>query len=111
MRRAAVANKSAASKALKVVRELDAFPKVPDNYKETTASGGGSQYTNIFYCCVMFFGLFSSNYFLTYKTPFFWFSVSLVTFVIIGVLVVTEVIYYTNTQIKFDYEVDTEVEG
>lgn len=28
-------------KALKVVKELDAFPKVPDNYKETTVSGGG----------------------------------------------------------------------
>ncbi|XP_060065056.1 endoplasmic reticulum-Golgi intermediate compartment protein 2-like isoform X1 [Ylistrum balloti] len=27
--------------ALKVVKELDAFPKVPDDYKKTTPSGGG----------------------------------------------------------------------
>ena len=43
MRRTAVANKTQTSKALKVVKELDAFPKVPDNFKETTASGGGSK--------------------------------------------------------------------
>ena len=43
MRRVAVANKSQSSKALKVVKELDAFPKVPDNFKETSASGGGSK--------------------------------------------------------------------
>lgn len=27
-------------KALNFVRELDAFPKVPESYVETTASGG-----------------------------------------------------------------------
>lgn len=41
MRRTAVANKSQPSKALKVVKELDAFPKVPENFKQTSASGGG----------------------------------------------------------------------
>lgn len=78
MRRVAVANKSQSSKALKVVKELDAFPKVPDNFKETSASGGG---------------------------------ISLVTFVFIFILVVSEIQYYTNTSLKFDYEVDTELEG
>ncbi|XP_052797939.1 endoplasmic reticulum-Golgi intermediate compartment protein 2-like isoform X1 [Mya arenaria] len=78
MRRAAVANRSQASKALKVVKELDAFPKVPDNFKETTASGGGF---------------------------------SLVTFLVIGILIFSEILYYTNTSLKFDYQVDTEVEG
>ncbi|KAJ8299666.1 hypothetical protein KUTeg_023726 [Tegillarca granosa] len=34
----AVANRK---QALKVVKELDAFPKVPDDFKETSASGGG----------------------------------------------------------------------
>lgn len=43
MRRAAVAHRSQASKALKVVKELDAFPKVPENFKQTTVSGGGSK--------------------------------------------------------------------
>jgi hypothetical protein len=27
--------------ALKIVQELDAFPKVPESYQETTATGGG----------------------------------------------------------------------
>lgn len=43
MRRAAVAYKTQESKALKVVKELDAFPKVPDNFKQTSASGGGGK--------------------------------------------------------------------
>lgn len=30
--------------ALRVVKELDAFPKVPESYKETSASGGGRKY-------------------------------------------------------------------
>ena len=39
--------------ALRMVQELDAFPKVPDSYQETTATGGGSMphilaYFNIF---------------------------------------------------------------
>lgn len=78
MRRAAVANKSTASKALRVVKALDAFPKVPDNFKQTSVSGGG---------------------------------VSLVTFVFIVILVISEIHYYTSTHLKFDYIVDTEVDG
>jgi len=27
-----------------MVQELDAFPKVPESYQETTATGGGSMY-------------------------------------------------------------------
>lgn len=44
MRRAAVANKTQSSRALKVVKELDAFPKVPDNFKQTSASRGGGKF-------------------------------------------------------------------
>lgn len=44
MRRAAVANRSQQSKALKVVKELDAFPKVPENFQEKSATGGGCMY-------------------------------------------------------------------
>lgn len=29
---------------LRMVQELDAFPKVPESYQETTATGGGSMY-------------------------------------------------------------------
>ena len=37
--------------ALKVVKELDAFPKVLDDYKETTAAGGGG-YCHIWFLCI-----------------------------------------------------------
>ncbi|KAL8608889.1 hypothetical protein ACOMHN_065227 [Nucella lapillus] len=60
--------------ALKVVKELDAFPKVPEDCQETTVSGGGF---------------------------------SIMTFCLIMVLVLSEVQYYTSTDLKFDYEVDT----
>ena len=29
--------------ALKSIKELDAFPKVPDNYQEKSASGGSGE--------------------------------------------------------------------
>ena len=29
---------------LKVLKELDAFPKVPENYQQTTVSGGSGKY-------------------------------------------------------------------
>ena len=29
---------------LKVLKELDAFPKVPENYQQTTASGGSGKF-------------------------------------------------------------------
>ena len=35
-------------KHLKVIQELDAFPKVPESYQKTTASGGTGCY-NIYY--------------------------------------------------------------
>ena len=31
--------------ALKAVKELDAFPKVPESYVETSATGGGCEFT------------------------------------------------------------------
>ena len=30
-------------RALKVVKELDAFPKIPESYQESTPSGGGGK--------------------------------------------------------------------
>lgn len=70
MRRLNVSKKG----ALKVVKELDAFPKVPEDCQETTASGGG---------------------------------LSIMTFCLIMILVLSEVQYYSSTELKFDYEVDT----
>ncbi len=34
--------------------------------------------------------------------------VSLVVFILIGIFLVSEFKYYTSTELKFDYEVDTE---
>uniref|UniRef100_A0A2C9L3M1 Endoplasmic reticulum vesicle transporter C-terminal domain-containing protein n=1 Tax=Biomphalaria glabrata TaxID=6526 RepID=A0A2C9L3M1_BIOGL len=64
--------------ALKVVKELDAFPKVPESYTETSAAGGG---------------------------------LSIVTFILIGFLVISEISYYTSTELKFDYTVDKNHSG
>ncbi|XP_077994203.1 endoplasmic reticulum-Golgi intermediate compartment protein 2-like [Glandiceps talaboti] len=61
---------------LKAVKELDAFPKVPENYQETSTSGG---------------------------------TVSIVTFSLIAVLIVSETRYYMDTSMKYEYEVDTDL--
>lgn len=63
---------------LKVIKELDAFPKVPENYQKSSASGG---------------------------------TVSILSFVLIAVLVVSEVQFYTAVERKYNYEVDTEPDG
>lgn len=60
-------------KALTLVKELDAFPKVPESYVEATASGG---------------------------------TVSLIAFTLMAVLAFLEFFVYTNTWMKYEYEVD-----
>lgn len=70
MRRLNVSKKT----ALKVVKELDAFPKVPEDCKETSASRGG---------------------------------LSILIFCIIAILVISEIEYYSSTELQFDYDVDT----
>jgi len=39
--------------ALRMVQELDAFPKVPESYQETTATGGGSTYLSALLQCAL----------------------------------------------------------
>ncbi|CAG2210884.1 ERGIC2 [Mytilus edulis] len=56
----------------------EAIECILDDYKETTATGGG---------------------------------VSLAVFGVIIILVLSEVIYYARTELKFDYEVDTQMDG
>ncbi|GAB1609491.1 endoplasmic reticulum-Golgi intermediate compartment protein 2-like isoform X1 [Argonauta hians] len=75
MRRLNIGNKKL---TLKVVKELDAFPKIPENYKETSATGGG---------------------------------ISILTFIIIFLLTVSEVRYYSQSELEFDYMVDSSVDG
>ncbi|XP_052212761.1 endoplasmic reticulum-Golgi intermediate compartment protein 2-like isoform X2 [Dreissena polymorpha] len=68
MRRAAVANKSPQSKVLKVVTEFDAFPKVPDNFKETTAAGGGIAVVTFVFIFILV--LFEFMYYTNTKLKF-----------------------------------------
>lgn len=75
MRRLNVASKK---QAIKVVTELDAFPKVLDDCQEKTASGGG---------------------------------ISIAVFLCIFILIVSEIIYYSTTELKFEYKVDTGIDG
>ncbi|KAG7522185.1 hypothetical protein JOB18_015407 [Solea senegalensis] len=60
-------------KALTLMKELDAFPKVPESYVESTASGG---------------------------------TVSLIAFSLMAVLAFLEFFVYTNTWMRYEYEVD-----
>lgn len=42
---------------------------------------------------------------------FMFFSVSLLTFVLIAVLVVSEIRYYSVSQLKYEYDVDPDFDG
>ncbi|XP_023931125.1 endoplasmic reticulum-Golgi intermediate compartment protein 2 [Lingula anatina] len=61
--------------AINVVKELDAFPKVPEDYVEKSSTGGG---------------------------------ISVITFAFILVLIISEIRYYSSSDLRFSYEVDTE---
>ncbi|XP_071831009.1 endoplasmic reticulum-Golgi intermediate compartment protein 2-like isoform X2 [Apostichopus japonicus] len=61
---------------LKVVRELDAFAKVPEDYQEASAGGG---------------------------------TVALLTFSLIAVLVVSEVRFFLKSRMKYQYDVDADL--
>ncbi|XP_022083691.1 endoplasmic reticulum-Golgi intermediate compartment protein 2-like [Acanthaster planci] len=61
---------------LKVVKELDAFPKVPESYQETSSTGG---------------------------------TLALLTFLLIGVLIISEIRYYADTRMKYEYTVDADL--
>jgi len=38
-------------------------------------------------------------------------TVSVVVFIIIGILVISEIRYYTSSQLTYDYDVDPEFQG
>jgi len=40
---------------LRMVQELDAFPKVPESYQETTATGGGCAYVTLAILMILYF--------------------------------------------------------
>jgi len=61
-------------RVLATVKELDAFPKVPETYKEPSTAGRG--------------------------------TLSVVTFLLITFLVLSEIQYHLDSDLKFDYKVD-----
>ncbi|XP_013407460.1 endoplasmic reticulum-Golgi intermediate compartment protein 2 [Lingula anatina] len=65
-------------RTLKIVKELDAFPKVPKDYAETGSSGGG--------------------------------AVSILIFLVMAALVVSEIMNYVSTEMHFNYEVDAQID-
>ncbi|KAG8173557.1 hypothetical protein JTE90_017338 [Oedothorax gibbosus] len=62
----------------KNVEKIDIFPKVQEEYTQSTASGG---------------------------------TVSILSFIVIIVLVVTEIRYYSASQLKFEYSVDHDIDS
>ena len=64
--------------ALQVVKELDAFHKVEDDYQRPTTRGG---------------------------------TFSLISFLLIGALVVSEFFYYRSTETRYSYSVDTDMDA
>lgn len=61
--------------AVRFVKELDAFPKVPESYVVTSAFGG---------------------------------TVSLIVFILMALLTISEFLVYRDTWMKYEYEVDTD---
>ncbi|XP_065649743.1 endoplasmic reticulum-Golgi intermediate compartment protein 2 [Hydra vulgaris] len=59
-------------------KDLDAFPKIPESYQETSASGG---------------------------------TVSILVFLFISMLVISEFIYYSGSILTYKYEVDKEADN
>lgn len=89
-------------KALTLVKELDAFPKVPESYVESTASGGTGgckTKTTKKGPFLIFINKLSLNFPLLS-------SVSLIAFSCMAVLAFLEFFVYRNTWMKYEYEVD-----
>uniref|UniRef100_A0A8C1EI53 Endoplasmic reticulum-Golgi intermediate compartment protein n=2 Tax=Cyprinus carpio TaxID=7962 RepID=A0A8C1EI53_CYPCA len=68
-------NKLRRRSTINLVKELDAFPKVPESYVETSAFGG---------------------------------TVSLIVFILMALLTISEFFVYQDSWMKYEYEVDTD---
>lgn len=90
-------------KALTLVKEFDAFPKVPESYVESSASGGTGRTAG------------EDSVRPRQREPrgnpekvltLFFFSVSLIAFTFMAVLAFLEFFVYRDTWMKYEYEVD-----
>ena len=88
-------------KALTLVKELDAFPKVPDSYVESTASGGTGTRK------LLKLHVASNATWLTVTSLIVILSpVSLIAFTLMAALAFLEFFVYRDTWMKYEYEVD-----
>lgn len=97
-------------KALSLVKELDAFPKVSESYVETSASGGTGRRLLSLPSALFFFPSSSSFYKggreQTVRCVTVSSSVSLIAFGAMALLAFLEFFVYRDTWMKYDYEVD-----
>lgn len=82
---------------LKLVKKLDAFPKVPEEYQQSTRIGGTRKlpYTHIIY------GIFLKLFLLT---------VSVISRAIIIYLIYIETSYYLDSRLIFKFKPDTDMD-
>lgn len=85
----------------KNVKELDAFPKVPEDYTNKSAVGGTCKSNEInIACLISLFKNIKMNLIIT---------VSFITFCLIAWLVILETRYFLNARLFFKFEPDTDV--
>lgn len=100
--------------ALADVKEIDAFPKVPETYVETTASGGTSKlflkepYTRLPFLLSYTQKWLNSWLSASKLITCLFLIVSVVIFILIAIFVVSEIRYYSTSKLKFKYAVDTD---
>lgn len=90
-------------KALTLVRELDAFPKVPESYVESSASGGTGRAGGDSVRPPALWTRRNSGY-GAHFVPLS--PVSLIAFTCMAVLAVLEFFVYRHTWMRYEYEVD-----
>lgn len=87
-------------KALHLVKGLDAFPKVPESYVESTASGGTGKHLNLNCHRPLFF------HFTNLTILSVCLLVSLIAFTLMAILAFLEFFVYRETWMHYEYEVD-----
>lgn len=87
---------------IKTVKELDAFPKVPEPYVDKTAVGGTCKFHTM---------QFNILFIPKYKILCFWVAVSIFTICIIGYLIIAETRYYFDSRLQFKFVPDTDIDA
>lgn len=91
-------------KALTLVKEFDAFPKVPESYVESSASGGTGR--TAAEDPVRPRGSVNPEEPWRWRSLYSSYPVSLIAFTFMAVLAFLEFFVYRDTWMKYEYEVD-----